>query len=56
MREAAAGALGQIGDARAVEPLIAVLKDSREHVRMAAADALDKIGWRPGQDESGAPH
>jgi HEAT repeat protein len=38
----------------AVAPLIAALKDSDGDVREAAAGALDKIGWRPGQDESGA--
>jgi HEAT repeat protein len=37
-----------------VEPLIATLKDSNEYVRYCAAEALEKIGWQPGQDESGA--
>jgi len=43
-RQEAASALGQIGDARAVEPLIAALNDSKSDVRLAAADALAKIG------------
>ena len=38
----------------AVEPLIAALKDSDKYVRYAAVDALDKLGWRPGQDETSA--
>jgi HEAT repeat protein len=33
-----------IGDKRAVEPLIHVLKDKDEDVRMNAADALGTIG------------
>jgi len=42
VREAAAGALSQIGDPQAVEPLIAALKD--KNVRQAAASALVQIG------------
>ena len=55
-RSSAASALGQISDARAVKPLIAALKDSEAYVRESAAKALEKMGWRPGQDESGAVH
>src|SRR5450759_2332909 len=44
VRRAAAEALGQIGDARAVEPLIAALKDESWGVRRAAAEALGQIG------------
>lgn len=40
----AASGLGQIGDARAVAPLISALKDSDSGVRKRAADALVKIG------------
>jgi HEAT repeat protein len=43
-RAGAARALGQIGDVRAVEPLIALLRDDREYVRWVAADALRKLG------------
>ena len=60
----AAEALGEIGDERAVEPLIAALKDIERKdwrkadndwlVRKAAAEALDKLNWKPGQDEAGA--
>ena len=44
MRSDAAMALGEIGDARAVEPLCAALKNSDKVVRMSAAAALVKIG------------
>ena len=44
IREAAAFALERIGDVRAVEPLIATLKDTYTSVRHAAVDALVKIG------------
>jgi HEAT repeat protein len=46
MRAAAARALGEIGDERAVGPLIACLNNGRvpEVVRMAAAEALGAIG------------
>ena len=44
VRWKAAGALGNIGDARAVEPLIETLKDSVHDVRHVAAEALVKIG------------
>jgi len=69
--EAAAVAWGKIGDAHAVEPiiaalgkigtpavepLIAALKDKDTYVRRAAAETLDKIGWQPGKDETGAAY
>jgi HEAT repeat protein len=44
VREAAAQALGELGDVRAVAPLAAALHDQREAVREAAAQALWKIG------------
>jgi HEAT repeat protein len=43
VRQAAAEVLGKIGDPRAVEPLIAALKDAEWRVRAAAAYALGKI-------------
>jgi HEAT repeat protein len=46
----AAHALGQIG---AVELLVATLTDGDSDMRKAAVDALEEIGWKPGQDESG---
>jgi HEAT repeat protein len=51
-RKAAAYALGQLGDARAIPALIAVIEDG-SYIK-EAADALDQLGWRPGQDEIGA--
>ena len=42
-RIGAAGALGRLGDSRAVEPLIAALKDPNTDVRYTAVEALGKI-------------
>ena len=39
----AARALGNIGDSRAIEPLIEALKDEDNYVREAARAALEKI-------------
>jgi HEAT repeat protein len=44
VRRKAAEALGQVGDARAVGPLMAALQDSKAYVRKAAAGALGQIG------------
>ena len=44
VRGRAAWALGELGDARAVEPLMEALKDESENVRSGAAWALEKIG------------
>ena len=44
VRQAAAWALGKIGDARAVEALVGALGDEKSWVRKAAARALGKIG------------
>jgi len=44
VRIAAAKALGEIGDKRAVEPLIGALKDEAAYVEIEAAIALGKIG------------
>ncbi len=44
VRDEAARALGRLGDARAVEPLIATLKDEYWQVRFSAAKALGLIG------------
>lgn len=43
IRSKAAVALGDLGDRRAVEPLIQALNDEDEEVRWEAADALGKI-------------
>ena len=44
VRNAAAIALGILGDARAVEPLIPCLKDQALSVRSSAIQALGKLG------------
>jgi len=41
-----ASALGTIGDSRAIEPLVATLKDHDENVRLAA-ESLEKVEWKP---------
>ena len=46
VRLGAAGALGELGDLRAVEPLNEALKDKYSNVREIAACALKKIGNR----------
>ena len=43
MRQAAAAALGKIGDPRAVHPLVDALDDREANVRQAAAEALGKL-------------
>lgn len=48
--EGAVRALGEIGDERAIEPIIAVLGD----IRASAAQALDRIGWHAKDDADGA--
>jgi len=48
VRKQVAWALREIGDARAVEPLIQALKDKDEGVPAAAAWALGRIGM-PGR-------
>jgi HEAT repeat protein len=50
IRRDAAEALGQMKDARAVEPLIAALKDEDSHVRKSAAKALEQMKWQPKDD------
>jgi HEAT repeat protein len=44
VRAAAANGLGELGDTRAVEPLIAALKDSASDVQSSAVRALAKLG------------
>jgi HEAT repeat protein len=44
VRAIAAATLGNIGDAKAVDPLIEALKDADDDVRERAAEALGKIG------------
>lgn len=46
MRKAAIEALGKLGEAGAVEPLMAALKSPAVDVRKSAAEALGQIGDR----------
>ncbi len=46
-RECLAGALGQIGEYRAIGVLVTLLWDEAEGVRKAAADALPRLRWKP---------
>ncbi len=51
LRRGAAEALGEIGDKRAVEPLIQVLKNENRDVRRVAVNTLGKLGWKPDNEE-----
>ena len=44
MRSRAAGALGRLGDSRAIEPLLAALADQDGDVRWDVIQALGEIG------------
>ncbi len=46
-RQAAAEALGNLGEQRAVEPLVDALNDADEWVRKAAAKSLETLKWQP---------
>lgn len=46
----AAIALGKMGDARAIEPLVQALKDRFGALRTFSATALEKLGWEPRND------
>jgi HEAT repeat protein len=54
VRMSSANALGEIGDIKAIEPLIAALRDPFFSVRNAAANALKRLGWHPDKNEIGA--
>ncbi len=47
IRRDAARALGEMGDASAMEPLIVALEDPKKDVRDAAAEAIGKMGGDP---------
>lgn len=47
IRSKAAQALGEIGDARAMEPLLSSLRDGDRNMRWQAGEALEKLGWVP---------
>jgi HEAT repeat protein len=42
----AAESLGDIGDPRAIDPLVEALDDEDWDVRSKAAEALEKLGWQ----------
>lgn len=50
-RGEAARALGEIGDPRAAPALVPLLHDKYPAVRLSAASALGRLGWRPHGDE-----
>ena len=52
LRQAAAEALGRIGDHRVVPPLVAALDDEDEWVGRAAALALNHLNWEPAADDT----
>jgi len=54
IRYHAAQVLGRIGDPRAIRPLISGLKD--RVARSDAAKALERLNWKPGNDETGAEY
>ena len=54
VRKNSAWALGKIGDKKAVGPLIGVLTDRSSPGREEAAEALDKLGWKPTEDKEKA--
>jgi HEAT repeat protein len=53
IRDAAVAALGRIGEP-SIAPLLSALQDPDRDVRRCAADALDRLDWKPREDEAGA--
>lgn len=53
-RKNSAWALGKIGDKKAVGPLIGVLTDRSSLGREEAAEALERLGWKPSEDKEKA--
>jgi len=51
---AAADALGRLGEARAVEPLVRLFARSDATVRQVVVQALDRLGWQPQDGEIAA--
>ena len=54
VRKNSVWALGEIGYKKAVGPLIGVLTDRSSLGREEAAEALDKLGWKPTEDKEKA--
>ena len=51
-RKKAAEILGQIGDTRAVEPLLVLMELGTSPAYTAVRQALSNLGWKPRMDES----
>jgi len=51
VRSAAAETLGKSDAARAVQPLVATLRDIHSDVRNTSAEVLDRLKWKPQTDE-----
>ena len=56
VRSSAAITLGEIGDARAIEPLVQAMKDWDRVLRQFSAGSLEKLGWRPRNVEEEASY
>jgi HEAT repeat protein len=56
VRVAAATALAEMGAGDAVEPVTKALTDEEVQVRLAAAEALDRLGWAPEENRAGAAY
>lgn len=54
IRRHAAWALGNIGDKSCINALVAILTDRSSLGREEAAEALDKLGWQPGDNKERA--
>jgi HEAT repeat protein len=56
VRWVAALALGEIGDVRAIPPLLASLKDKDRYLRFGSAKSLKQLGWSPQTDQEWAAY
>jgi HEAT repeat protein len=56
LKAIAAEALGEIGDSRAIKPLLAALRDEDRGMREAVANSLEKLGWQPDKWSDGAAY
>lgn len=54
VRWVAALALGNIGDPRAIPPLLSALRDRERYIRSSAATSLDRLGWTPANETEAA--
>ena len=56
VRLAAVWALAQTGDPAAIKPLLSVMQGKDSYLCQPAAEALEKLGWKPGADSTGAAY